>query len=64
MALKRESNYSNAICVPKLVENEVLRQILGPLFKNVENPRWLPAAILDLPIQKYVHFPRVTSSFF
>ena len=31
MVLKRENNYSNAICVPKLVENEVLRQILGPL---------------------------------
>ena len=43
MTLKRENDYSNAISVPKLVENKVLRQILGPLFQKLkieDGRRW------------------------
>ena len=50
MTLKRKNDYSNAISLglPKLVENKVLRQILGPLFKKlrIEDGRRWPFWIL------------------
>ena len=48
MTLKRENDYSNAISVPKLVENKVSRQILGPLYKKfkIEDGRRWPFRIL------------------
>ena len=36
VTLKRKNNYSNVISVPKLVEKEVLHQILGLLYKKLK----------------------------
>ena len=36
MTLKHKNNIFNVICVPKLVENEVLHYILGQLCRKLQ----------------------------